>query len=223
MRLTATLIALAGSFEIRQASATEALAADPLREFFTFWTRVTAADVAALRAAIERAEREEDIQQHLQERPLMLVQHLGGGHGRWVIPKLRLGSAHVTDFVIGDRDSGGRRWFAVELESPKHAMFTRGGDPSRYLTHAIRQIADWRAWLTTHHASAVTPREKEGLGLEDVEPQLPGLILIGRRGLGPNPRERRRQFEHDHRLEIHSYDWLVERAEEQVAAYSSQR
>lgn len=146
----------------------------------------------------------------------MLVQHLGGGHGRWVLPKARLGNQYVTDFIIGDRDSGGRRWIAVELESPKRGMFTRAGDPSRPLSHAIRQILDWRDWLTENHAYAVGPLERQGLGLEDIEPQVPGLVLIGRRGLGPNPRGRRRQLELSNRIEIHSWDWLVERAEGRV-------
>lgn len=49
-------------------------------------------------------------------------------------------------------------------------------------------------WLTNNRAYAIAPREEEGLGLEDVDPQLPGLILIGRRGLGPNPRGFRRRL-----------------------------
>ncbi len=78
--------------------------------------------MAALRAAVDRATREEEIQAYLWDHPLMLVQHLGGGHGRWVIPKPRLGSEYIPDFIIGDRDSGGRRWIAVELEGPRRPM-----------------------------------------------------------------------------------------------------
>lgn len=204
--------------EIR--SAAEAFAddraKDPLRDFFTVWDDVTTEHVVNLRTAVESARREEDLQAHLQAHPLMLVQHLGGGHGRWVIPKPRLESEYVPDFVIGDRDSGGRRWTAVELEGPTRPMFTKGGDPSRYLSHAIRQLMDWRSWLTANRAYASAPRDEEGLGLEDIDPRLPGLIIMGRRDLGPNPRGLRRQLEQDHRLEIHSYDWLIERAEGRV-------
>lgn len=201
----------------------EELAKDPLRDFYTRWDTITAEDVAALRTALERASREEDIQAFLRAHPLLLIQHLGGGHGRWVLPKPRLGSHYVPDFIIGDRDSGGRRWIAVELESPLRPMFTKGGDPSRYLSRAIRQILEWRSWLTANRAYAIAPRDADGLGLEDIDSELSGLIIIGRRGLGPNPRGLRRRLERDHRIEIHSHDWLIDRAEGRVSDLVRQR
>jgi len=55
------------------------------------------------------------MQAFLEREPSMLLQHLGGGDGRWVIPRKRLGAEHVIDFIIGERDSAG--WQAVELKS----------------------------------------------------------------------------------------------------------
>jgi hypothetical protein len=208
------------SIEFRPASEVfaEWLETHDLKEFFTRWDVVTAGDVLSLRMAIDDAVREEDVQRYLRDRPFLLIEHLGGGHGRWVIPKLRLGSEHVTDFMIGDEDSSGRRWIAVELENPRQSMFTKAGDPSQSLNHALRQIMDWRVWLTNNRAYAIAPRSEKGLGLEDIDPQLPGLVLIGRRGLGPNPRGLRRQLENAHNVQIHSYDWLIERTHQQVEA-----
>lgn len=194
----------------------EELAKDPLRDYYTKWDTINMKDVAALRTTLKRATKEEDLQAFLRDHPLLLIQHLGGGHGRWVLPKPRLGSHYVPDFIIGDRHSGGRSWVAVELESPLRPMFTKAGDPSRYLTRAIRQVLEWRTWLMANRAYAIAPPDADGLGLEDIDSDLEGLIIIGRRGLGPNPVGLRRRLERDHRLEIHSYDWLIDRAEGRV-------
>ena len=117
-------------------------AEDPLRDFFTWWDSVDDKDVSRLQSALDAAEREEDVQQFLQTNPKHLIQHFGGGHGRWVIPKARLGAEHVTDFLIAEKHSFGFEWQAVELESPERRMFNKNGDPSQYLNHAIRQITD---------------------------------------------------------------------------------
>jgi Domain of unknown function (DUF4263) len=203
---------------VEQAHA-EQLGEDPLRDSFVWWDDVTMKRAAALRRAIERATEEADMQRFLEQNPGMLIQHLGGGHGRWVVPHPRLGSQHVPDFVIGDQDSTGRQWVAVELEGPQRPMFNRSGDPSRYVWHAIRQIIDWRVWLEFNRDYAGRPPDEDGLGLEDISPSLPGLIIVGRRRPLDNRRKAfRRGLARQLNIEIHSYDWLVERAESRVAS-----
>ncbi|TFZ07873.1 Shedu anti-phage system protein SduA domain-containing protein [Ramlibacter humi] len=188
----------------------ELLAADPLRDFFTWWDSIESSDLSGLAAAIDSAKREEDVQQYLQANPKFLIQHLGGGHGRWVIPKARLGSEHVTDFLIAERHSFGFEWQAVELESPLRPMFNRNGDPSQHLNHAIRQIVDWRAWLKSNQAYAARPRAEQGLGLIDIDANVRRLILIGRRArTSPETSARRRQLGQDLNISIHSYDYLL--------------
>lgn len=187
---------------------------DPLRDFFTWWDEIHPDDVQLLREAIDTAQREEDIQQFLQSNPKFLIQHLGGGHGRWVIPKKRLGSEHVTDFMIAEKHSFGFEWQAVELESPLKPMFNKSGDPSQYLNHAIRQIQDWRAWLTRNQNYASQDRNKGGLGLTDIDSSVKGLILIDRRSSNlENFSELRRQMVKDLNIRIHTYDYLVESLE----------
>lgn len=184
---------------------------DPLRDFFTWWDNIQPDDVDKLKRAIESAQREEDIQQFLQGNPKYLIQHLGGGHGRWVIPKMKLGSEYVTDFMVGHKHSFGFEWQAVELESPLKPMFNKNGDPSQYLNHAIRQIQDWRAWLTRNQNYAAQNRDKSGLGLTDIDASVKGLILIDRRSnLLEKDSERRRQMVKDLNIAIHTYDYLVE-------------
>lgn len=187
---------------------------DPLRDFFSRWDHVTPDELSALASVLDGATREEDIQQFLQLNPHILIQHLGGGHGLWVIPKQKLGAEHVTDFLIAERHSFGFEWQAVELESPLRAMFNKNGDPSQCLNHAIRQITDWRAWLKSNQAYAARPKTDGGLGLTDIDANVKGLILIGRRAaIDPETNARRRQLVQDLNIEIHSFDYLLQSLE----------
>jgi len=183
---------------------------DPLSNFFTGWDHVIPDNLTALTSALDGATREEDIQQFLQMNPHFLIQHLGGGHGRWVIPKQKLGAEYVTDFLIAERHSIGFEWQAVELESPLRPMFNKNGDPSQYLHHAIRQITDWRAWLRSNQAYASRPKSDGGLGLSDIDANVKGLILIGRRAtIDLETNARRRQLIQDLNIDIHSFDYLL--------------
>lgn len=192
----------------------ETLARDPLREFFVWWKDIKPADVRALAASLAQSSASERaLQVLLEHRPLLLVQQLGGGHGRWVIPQQRLGVQYVTDFLVGEKHSGGYEWTAVELESPSAPIFTKRGDPSARLAHAVRQIQDWRAWLKRNQAYAANDRTQNGLGLRDIDPALPGLVLIGRESTTDSrTNELRRQMASDLRIQIHTYDWLLRNA-----------
>ena len=141
----------------------------------------------------------------------MLVQHLGGGHGRWVIPQKRLGAEFVPDFVIGEMSSIGYEWQLVELESPEAPLFTRSGDPSKHLNHALRQIDDWRAWLEKNRDYAARPLDQGGLGLTDISSAASALILLGRRkSLSPKDNGRRRQMIARTGVQIHTYDYIAD-------------
>jgi hypothetical protein len=184
---------------------------DPWGQHLVLWDEIASHDVTRLKNGLDAARREEDIQQLLQLNPKFLIQHLGGGHGRWVIPKQRLGAEHVTDFLIGEKHSFGYEWQAVELESPLKPMFNKNGDPSQHLNHAVRQIQDWRTWLLANQSYASRSKSDQGLGLTHINGNVRGLILIGRRNNLPGGTiERRRQMAHDLNIRIHTYDYLVE-------------
>ncbi len=200
------------------------LAADPLRDYHVLWDEVDECDVRRLRRKLQRARVESDMQSYLAVHPELLIQHLGGGHGRWVIPQKRLGAQYVPDFVIGERHSGGRFWTAVELEGPQRPMLNKAGDPSRYLWHAIRQIVDWRVWLEHNRDYAARDPSDDGLGLEDISPALPGLIIIGRRQDLPVRRKAfRRGLEPQLNVQIHSFDWLLQQLDGRVKSLAAWR
>lgn len=202
----------------------EMIAEDPLGKFFVWWDDIKLADVDSFERCLNEAKSEHEIQSYLEKNPMLLVQHLSGGHGRYVIPQKRLGAEYVTDFVIGEWHSFGYDWQAVELESPTHKMFNRNGDPSYRLNHAIRQIHDWRAWLTRNQNYAARLQSEGGLGLTDITPEIHGLIFIGRRrDIDTSTNDRRRQMVNSLKIKIHSYDFLLDLASNRIKALDDQK
>lgn len=168
-------------------------------------------DADRLASVVDEAEDERPIQAFIAANPIVLISYLRGGHGRWLRSQVRLGSQYVADFLIADADSMGVHWTLVELESPRAAMCLQNGTFARKTRDAMEQIDAWRAWITANRDYAMRPLERGGLGLEDVEPRCRGLVLVGRRDDVPSSaRNPRRAAANDRRIEVHSYDWLVE-------------
>jgi hypothetical protein len=185
---------------------------------FVSWDEITRAEIAAFESALDEARDEYDMQRFLEANPRILIQHLVGGRSAWIIPKKRLGAEHETDFMIAQKASGGLVWYAVELERPQARIFNKNGDPSAALTHALRQINDWRDWLSQNRDYAARPRERSGLGLISIDPELEGLIVIGRDAELDQcaTASRRRRLERTHRIKIETYDWLLSQASERL-------
>jgi antiviral defense system Shedu protein SduA len=188
-------------------------------ERLVFWDEITHAEVTALKAALEGARDEGDMQRFLEAHPRILIQHLTGTRGAWVLPKQRLGSQYETDFLIAQKPSDGLIWYAVELERPQAKLFNKNGDPSRDLNHALRQITEWRIWFRRNRSYAVLPRNQSGLGLTDIDPELEGLVIMGRDAdVDQRTTALRRELVRAHRIKLETYDWLLARAREHVEA-----
>jgi hypothetical protein len=184
----------------------------PLSEFFVPWVEITREEITAFNRTLAAATKEADMQKFLQTNPRFLLQHLTAGRGYWVIPRKRLGAEHETDFLIAESDAGQLTWHAIEIEPPQARLFNAKGDPSAVFTHAIRQINDWRNWLSHNRDYASRPREKSGLGLTNIDPELGGLVIMGRDvQLNPSIDQRRHRLMRDNRIRIQTYDWLARR------------
>lgn len=192
---------------------------DPLRDFFVLWDEIGLVEIEKYAKVLEQSKDERTLQQHLADNPLLLVQHLSGGAGRWVIPQKRLGSEFVPDFVLCERNSLGDFWTLVELQSPKSRFFTKKRRPSEHLDEGIRQVLEWRRWLAANRDYARRPRVEDGLGLRGIDAESPGLVLIGRQsGLVEQDKIQLRQLGRDHNISFHTYDWLIRRAKSRIAA-----
>jgi antiviral defense system Shedu protein SduA len=130
----------------------------------------------------------------------------------------------VTGFLIAEPGSTGLTGYAVELERPQAKIFTAKGDPSAALTHALRQIDDWRDWLSRSRDYASRPREQSGLGLPDIDSELDGLVIMGRDArLDLHSHGPRRRLQRQHRVRIETYDWLANQARSHLAALERSR
>jgi hypothetical protein len=125
----------------------------------------------------------------LAKKPMLLAQILDGGHGRWVLPHLDLGGRFEPDFVLGHRWSGPTwEWLLIELQTPRLAsgrnkdgrVFLKNGRMCEQLDEGLRQINEWRRWISANLDTAKRPRAQMGLGLTDIDPSPPGLLIIGR-------------------------------------------
>jgi ribosomal protein S18 acetylase RimI-like enzyme len=66
-------------------------------------------------------------------------------------PKVKLGTEHITDFVIVNPKS---EYVLVEIENVKSKLFTTTGNPTHQLSHALRQVQDWKQWIRDNGAYA---------------------------------------------------------------------
>lgn len=208
--------------EIFRASRSRALVDNDLADAFVWWDDIAQSDIDAYVSVLAAASDERPLQRHLATHPLLLAQHLRGGHGRYVCSQKRLGSEFVCDFAVAEIDSGGCRWTWVELQSPVAKLFVPStGRLTSQFDEGLRQINDWRRWLAANRDYARRPRAEDGLGLRGATGEDPGLLIIGREeDISAHDGERRRQLEGQYNIEIHSYDWLVREAAARLAELS---
>lgn len=119
---------------------------------------------------------ERPLQTVLAANPTLLGPLLPPGGTYWCLDRPRLGAELVPDFLLASITSVGFRWVMIELESPNEKALTKAGLPAKKLADALKQVRDWRTWLTDNVAYA-----RDQLGLTDIEAASPAYVIIGRR------------------------------------------
>lgn len=162
---------------------------------------------------IATAKNENELQLYFKQYPFILTTSVSPAHhGQICIPKPKLGNQLEPDFLIAGLDSAGFWWYGVELENPNYKMFTKTGEETKELKHAIRQIQEWRAWLKQNISYA-----QNTLGFTHIDADLPCFIFIGRREnevlSNEVLTERRQQLRASdkHGLFIYHYEWLIDK------------
>jgi hypothetical protein len=188
----------------------------PWPENGVLWLHVDPEVVKEFEAVVETATSEAPIHAFLERNPVLLSQILGGGHGRWIFSKSRLGAEHVPDFMLCEKDSGGYHWTLLELENPHFPPLTQSGEQSAKLTHAIQQVRDWRIWLRKNIQYA-----QQELGFVDLDSDFQGIVVIGRRrSLNDEHRERYRELSNG-RITVMSFDRLLDMVRGAAAIHSA--
>ena len=100
--------------------------------------------VGQLKALIETASREGELQTFLEKNPWLLVR--SHAVGNFVISQFPLGSDHRSDFAIFYQHSAGNVIQLVEIESPRLQIFNAKDEFSQPFNHSIQQLEDWSGW-----------------------------------------------------------------------------
>lgn len=178
-----------------------------------------------LRTLLDCSPNEHQLQTMLEEEPVLLLSAMNDGfypvHSlrSALFAKLDLGREHQLDFAYCVGSSYGMAWTFVELERADRNLFTKAGDPTAALTHAIRQVTDWTSWVTDNSAYACEVLQKliKSSPMEWRWPRLlwrppRAVVIMGRRSTLTEESNRRRAqiCVQNPSLEIITYDRLCD-------------
>ena len=119
-----------------------------------------------------------------------------------------LGTEFRIDFLIREADG---TYVLVEIENPRHRLFTQKGDFTAEVNHAQRQVEDWQEWIEDNLST-----------VQKAYPDMSsprGLVVIGRLGtMAEKDRKRldRRNINLRGRLTIWTYDHLLSSAKASI-------
>jgi len=151
---------------------------------------------------------EAPIQKYLEDNPWILGQQFP--HGHFVRPQFRFGGKYVADFVVLEMASCGTFVELIELESPCAQLMTKNGDFAAKVRTGIRQVGDWKDYITRNRRLAFDPVELGGLGLDDVA-GIHATVVVGRaRDVTPKFNELRKRAFTDSHVRIVTYDNMIQ-------------
>ena len=117
----------------------------------------------------------------------------------------------MCDFLLPEIASSGPTWVLVELEPANAQLLTASGHLAERVRVGAQQVRDWRDWLLNNRDMAMRPRSKNGLGLSEID-DVWGWVIVGRRTqVTPRFNQLRNQIRNDSRIEIMTYDRILER------------
>jgi hypothetical protein len=162
-------------------------------------------DVARYLRLLDDGCRESVLQDFLQTHAYFF--HGLARHHAPIFSKVKFGAEYETDFAFFDPSSFGVEWNFVEIEGPSRKLFTKAGDPSAALTHAIQQVRDWNQWI---HENLAYVRQL----LPQIHYPFSWVIMGRRRDLNAVTRKKLQRINYDNRmiLEIRTLDYLADLA-----------
>lgn len=170
--------------------------------------------------------REEPAQRFLASHSTILPRALGNLECH-VLPKFRLGSDFVCDFLLVSSSSYGPSYTFVELEPPSARPFTKAGVFGKRLNGALKQIDDWTQWVFEYpqYFNASVARMLGWPEARNFPPALrapstiEAVVIIGRSSfLTPEDNARRRalHYQGHRKTTITHYDRLLFHLERDV-------
>ncbi len=157
------------------------------------------------RQLINKDVKEEVLKQFLKDnKELLKLSFLA----KTIIPEYPLGETYQVDFVAECYDS---QYLLIELEKSALKLFTKGGDPTHQLTHAVRQVGDFQTWIQDNIAYV---RQGAKIKLPKISPLPKTIVVIGRKHtLDEGEKKRLKKINENPNLEVITFDDLIERVE----------
>ena len=161
---------------------------------------------AEFRQLLDSDINESDLQRYLEANPIMFCPDFVR-----CIPHPQFGAEFEPDFILlrpapGSHDT---ECVLVEIEPAGTELFTKAGDVTAPVNHALGQVRDWRGWLRENGAYA-----KNSLDLPNLHAEARAFVVVGRnRGLSAEQKGllENLNIELGRRTEIITYDDLLTR------------
>jgi len=165
-------------------------------------------DVAAFTKLLNSKARESKLQTFLASHSYFFSGMIDPYAPSPLYSKVKLGHDYEVDFAWLYYDSFGPEWRLIEIENPNTSLFTKSGNASFALNHAIQQARDWAAWVHDHPGYAKTL-------MPTISYPFCYIFMGRRKDLTPRDIEKLKRYRYDHRkeLEIHTLDWFVRHAQ----------
>lgn len=203
-------------------------------------------DLEKVRFGLEIAissSREEDVQRFLTSHPWILTDTFAtrslSGMVTECIPKFRLGTEYVTDFVLVTGTSYHYDIVLIELEPPTERPFTKDGKFASRLNGALTQLDDWQDWTRENEPyfrRSLAKAMSDSYGADQIggvsynltagrsrreHVFISSKVLVGRRGMLSWRDNRRRATVYgrsNRTLEIVPYDRLLDTVDRTINA-----
>jgi hypothetical protein len=121
--------------------------------------------VGEFRRLIETTDREAPLQEFLSKSPALLTLEAAN-----IWSQFRLGDDYITDYIL---ELGNQEYVLIEIEASIRPLYTKDGNPTAQLSHAIQQVEDWREWVES--SSSYIQQKLPGI----IDPEC--WVIIGRK------------------------------------------
>jgi hypothetical protein len=129
-----------------------------------------------------------------------------------VLSEVHLGGDYRIDLVLQHEIGRIKGTTLVELENPRHVLFTKSGQPRSLITHAVQQVEDWIRWWRQYPDRLPSP----------IVPEYPpdGLVIVGRsQGLSKEDESRLEHLNSNRVVKVFTYDMILYRYESMLQRF----
>ena len=157
----------------------------------------------------EQTNRERPLHLFLRDNPILLApDHIK------CLYQPKFGEKYIPDFILVQASDYGDKCTLIEIERADHKLFTKNGDQTAELNHAMTQIDEWRSWLGLNARYG-----QDNLNLKNLHSECQAMVIIGRKSqLNQTTKKKfeRLTLKSHHQTEILTYDDLLERSKQWV-------